>query len=57
MDSKYEMIVWLITALGLVAIMITATYWDINTTKIWAENGYEQVMLPGSNLYKWQKAK
>jgi hypothetical protein len=40
-----------------VILMSVLGVWDYYKTKVYVQNGYEQVMLPGSQYYKWQKVK
>jgi len=59
MNAENKMIVWIVALvcfsfLSTVAIIL---YTDHSNKKIFVENGYEQVMLLGEELSKWQKAK
>lgn len=59
MNAENKMIVWIVALvcfsfLSTVAIIL---YTDHSNKKIFVENGYEQVMLLGEEVSKWQKAK
>jgi len=59
MNAENKMIVWIVALvcfsfLSMVAIIL---YTDHSNKKIFVENGYEQVMLLGEEVSKWQKAK
>jgi len=59
METENKMIVWIVALvcfsfLSMVAIIL---YTDHSNKKIFVENGYEQVMLLGEEVSKWQKAK
>lgn len=48
---------WSIIGVCVVAIAITIAVADTMQTKMYTDRGYEQVVVVGSNTYKWQKVK
>ena len=56
-DRTFNLIMAGIIATAAVAIALILTHYDVKSTQLYIENKYEQVILPGSQGYKWQKVK
>lgn len=55
MEIKHKLILAISCVWAFVILVLGCVYLDMQSTKVWTSNGYEQVMLPGSAHYKWQK--
>lgn len=55
-EEKFWITLWLGFAMCITIVAITAVVTCHLDKKNFVENGYEQVVLPGSYLAKWQKA-
>ena len=54
-EGKFWFAIW--TSVGIIffGIMLTLSICELKIKTMFAENGYEQVMVKGSATYKWQK--
>jgi len=59
MDAKSKMTIWVVGLICLLVLSMVAivSYTDRSNKKLFVENGYEQVMLPGETSSKWQKVR
>jgi len=59
MNAENKMIVWIVALVcfSFLSTVAIISYTDHSNKKIFVENGYEQVMLLGEEVSKWQKAK
>ena len=58
MDDDFKALLLIIGSVlfVLTVIAISVSITSIKNNKTFAENGYEQVILPGSSSFAWQKA-
>jgi len=56
-DGEFWFRLWSVVVTGVVIILFILTSYTYKEEKLFMENGYEQVVLPGSNTYRWQKVR
>ena len=55
-DEKFWLIMAGIVITGFATIIISCNYLGTRDIETYVNAGYEQVILPGSSVLKWQKA-
>ena len=53
-DDLGFVVMILTICVAIVLIVGLVLYYDFEETKLFVENGYEQVMLPGSSVTHWE---
>jgi cell division protein FtsL len=56
-EEKANVLIILIIALVICHISVCIIFYNIKTTELLFQNGYEEVMLVGSGEKKWQKVR
>ena len=56
-ESKFWLTLWTMVGICITVVVVSLCITDLKENKLFAENGYEQVMLPSAYYEKWQKVK